>query len=143
VRQKAYRKESMMPRAIAFVTVAAVLAALAGCNKKTSEPENMGMVRAPAYRPPAPPAETAEAPDPADDVAVARAEPVEPAEPPAAEPQPRPATRTYTIKKNDNYYALARRLLGNPRRWKEIAALNPGLDPHKLPIGKAILIPAE
>ncbi len=66
-------------------------------------------------------------------------EPVEAAPP----PPPAPQVRTHTIQPRDTLYSLAQRYLGSGKRWQEIQAMNPGLDPKKLPVGKEILIPAQ
>jgi nucleoid-associated protein YgaU len=52
-------------------------------------------------------------------------------------------TGKYVIQKIDKggYYAIARRELGDVTRWKEIKALNPGVDPTKLRVGQVINIP--
>lgn len=49
----------------------------------------------------------------------------------------------HVIVKGDTLYSLAKRYLGHGRRWKEIQAANPGLDPKKLRVGQEIVIPAE
>ena len=58
--------------------------------------------------------------------------------PPAA-----PGPRRHTVRKGDTLYSLAKRYLGDGKRWKAIEAANPGLDHRKLPIGKSILIPRK
>ncbi len=49
----------------------------------------------------------------------------------------------HTVTKKDTLWSLARKHLGNPKRWSEIVAANPGLDPHKLKIGQKIKIPPK
>ena len=75
-----------------------------------------------------------------------------PMAPPAVEPVPpvaldaAPAVsgeKTYVIQKGDTYFGIARRLYGDERRWRDIQAMNPGLDPTKLRIGQVIQLPAE
>ncbi len=51
--------------------------------------------------------------------------------------------RTYTIKRGDTLWAIAERHLGSGQRWREIAELNPGLDPAKLAIGQEIRLPLD
>jgi len=53
----------------------------------------------------------------------------------------RPQFRTYTVEKNDNLASIAKKMLGSSARWTEIAKANEGLDPKKLRIGQAILVP--
>lgn len=52
-----------------------------------------------------------------------------------------PATSQYSIQKGDTLGSIAKKLLGNEGRWKEIQALNPGIDPRRLAIGQSINIP--
>ena len=65
----------------------------------------------------------------------------------AAEPEPTPpaaTTRKHTVQKGDKgFMDLARRHLGSEKRWKEIQALNPGVDSRKLRVGQVILLPAK
>lgn len=51
--------------------------------------------------------------------------------------------RTYTIKANDSLYSIARKELGAPNRWKEIQALNAGVNTADLKVGQVIKLPAE
>ncbi len=48
--------------------------------------------------------------------------------------------KTYTIKKGDTYYAIAKRELGSANRWKEIKALNGNADLH---VGHTIKLPGS
>ncbi len=50
--------------------------------------------------------------------------------------------RTYTIQKNDSYYSIAKKELGNAARWKELEKLN-GVASEDLRIGKVIKLPAK
>lgn len=50
-------------------------------------------------------------------------------------------THTYTVRAGDTLSEIAQSELGSARRWTEIVAANPGLDPSKLRAGKAIQIP--
>ena len=94
-----------------------------------SDPPYTPSYTPPPYTPPAytPPAYTPPAPAPT----------------PAPVPPPAPRALTHTIRKGDTLWAISTRYLGSGRRWKEIVALNPGLDPSKLPIGKEITIPSR
>ncbi len=51
--------------------------------------------------------------------------------------------RMYMIKRGDTLWAIAERHLGSGQRWREIAELNPGLDPAKLAIGQEIRLPLD
>ena len=62
------------------------------------------------------------------------------APPPAAPPKPKPM-RTYIIKKDDNYWKIAKQEYGDATRMSDIQAANPDVDPKKLQIGDKILLP--
>ncbi len=104
-----------------------------GCEKKP-EP-----VKTHSIEPPVRPIETMKpAPPPP------RPEPtVEKPKPPAEQPEPEPSPTIYTIQKGDTLWSIAKRLLGDGKRHKEILALNPGLEAKKLPVGKTIKIPPK
>jgi len=53
------------------------------------------------------------------------------------------STSTYTIKKGDLLRSIAREKLGDESRWKDIVAVNPGLDPQKLAVGQQIKLPTS
>jgi len=63
--------------------------------------------------------------------------------PPAPTPPPAPLAQTHVIQKGDTLWAISTRYLGSGRRWKEILAVNPGLNPRKLTIGKELKIPSR
>ncbi len=50
-------------------------------------------------------------------------------------------THAYTVQKGDTFKAIARRELGDESRWKELAALNPGVDAGKLSVGQTLRLP--
>ncbi len=54
----------------------------------------------------------------------------------------KPSGGTYVVKGGDSLTRIAERVLGNGQRWKEIVALNPGLDPQRLIVGKSLKMPA-
>ena len=56
-------------------------------------------------------------------------------------PDASPAHRTYIIRKGDTFYGIARREYGDAKRWRDIAQLNPSLDPKRLKIGSEIVLP--
>ncbi|MBP7746582.1 MAG: LysM peptidoglycan-binding domain-containing protein [Phycisphaerae bacterium] len=49
--------------------------------------------------------------------------------------------RWYTIQRNDTLERIAQRYLKDGRRWREIAAMNRALDPHKIVPGTRIKLP--
>lgn len=60
---------------------------------------------------------------------------------PLPEPVPVAEVRTYTVKKGDNYWKIAKAVYGDPMKMKDIEAANPGIDPKKLKIGDEIVLP--
>ncbi len=69
----------------------------------------------------------------------------------ASRPEPtRPATksnaptgtRAYTVASGDTLSEIAEKQLGTLKRWKEIVALNPKVDPAKLFVGQKLVLPA-
>ncbi|MDI9498239.1 MAG: LysM peptidoglycan-binding domain-containing protein [Bacillota bacterium] len=54
----------------------------------------------------------------------------------------RDAENTVTISRGDTLWEIAVKELGDGRRWPEIAALNPGIDPALLRVGTVLRIPA-
>jgi 5'-nucleotidase len=66
----------------------------------------------------------------------------EPAQP-VYEPTPAsPAgARTHTVVKGDSYWKIAKQYYGDPMRFKDIEAANPGKNPMKLQPGDTIVIP--
>jgi nucleoid-associated protein YgaU len=49
----------------------------------------------------------------------------------------------YVVRSGDTLRTIAEKKLGHADRWKDIVAANPGLDPHKLLVGKSLKIPAH
>ena len=54
---------------------------------------------------------------------------------------PAAPTHAYVVRSGDTLSEIAQRELGSARRWPEIVAVNPGLDPARLRSGKSIQIP--
>lgn len=52
------------------------------------------------------------------------------------------AERSYTVRSGDTLSEISQRELGTQRRWREIVACNPGLDPLKLSTGQVLKLPA-
>jgi len=71
--------------------------------------------------------------------------PVEPKVDPTTGPAPevKPGERTYTVRRNDSLYSIARKELGNGARWKEIETLNAGVNTADLKVGQTLRLPGE
>lgn len=54
---------------------------------------------------------------------------------------PTDAGRVYTVRAGDTLSEIAQRELGSARRWQELVAANPGLDPARLHVGRKLRIP--
>ena len=53
------------------------------------------------------------------------------------------ASGTYIIQPGDTFIKIARKLYNNEHRYKDIQALNPGVDPRKLRVGQVINVPEK
>ena len=51
------------------------------------------------------------------------------------------AAGSYTVKKGDTLYGIARQRYGDGKQWSKIASANPGLRPETLKVGQTIQIP--
>lgn len=51
-----------------------------------------------------------------------------------------PKTGTHVVAKGETLEDIAEEFLGSKTRWKELLALNPGLDPRKLQIGQVLQV---
>lgn len=65
-----------------------------------------------------------------------------------AHPDPEPDTRprpmrSYVVRPGDSFQRIAKRELGDANRWKEIQALNGGIDPRRLMVGVTLKIEGE
>ncbi|RMG13442.1 MAG: LysM peptidoglycan-binding domain-containing protein [Planctomycetota bacterium] len=63
-----------------------------------------------------------------------------PSAPPASAPRPATRERTYTVRKGDTLYAIARRELGSGARWRELVDLN-GLSSEHVRAGTVLRLP--
>jgi nucleoid-associated protein YgaU len=59
----------------------------------------------------------------------------------AAQPAAAPRA-TWKIGAGENLWRIAERALGDGKRWREIAALNPKVDPDRLVVGTVLALPA-
>ena len=66
----------------------------------------------------------------------------------AVEPLARPVITnaayraSYVVKPGDTLTSIATRLLGSGNEWREIAKLNPTVDPDKLKVGQRLVLPS-
>ena len=51
------------------------------------------------------------------------------------------AYTSYTVRRGDTLWSIAKQHYNDGQRWKEIVAANPGLDPTKLKVGQQIIVP--
>jgi nucleoid-associated protein YgaU len=115
---------------------------LPACNRQEEPPQTTALE---------PPTRTLESLQPIEEPGAEREAALAPAAPPvlyapAVSVDPAPAAageRTYVIQKGDTYIGIARRRYGDASRWRDIQAMNPGLNPNKLRIGQVIQLPAE
>lgn len=61
----------------------------------------------------------------------------------AEEASPEPGQRLYEIQTGDTLESIAFRHLGSKIRWRDIVAVNPGLNPVRLMEGQEIVIPLK
>jgi nucleoid-associated protein YgaU len=54
---------------------------------------------------------------------------------------PTVGSHTYVVRPGDMLSVIAQRELGSARRWRDIVALNPGLDPDSLSVGARLVMP--
>jgi nucleoid-associated protein YgaU len=52
-----------------------------------------------------------------------------------------PRPRFVFVQPGDTLWSIAARTYGNPRRWRAIAAANPGMDPSNIRIGQRLTVP--
>ncbi|HEY7087351.1 MAG TPA: LysM domain-containing protein [Tepidisphaeraceae bacterium] len=48
---------------------------------------------------------------------------------------------SYTVKRGDTLYSIARNKYGDGKQWTKIATANPGLRPETLKVGQTIVVP--
>ncbi|HUU58452.1 MAG TPA: LysM domain-containing protein [Phycisphaerae bacterium] len=122
------------------VVLVGLAAVMAGCKKPG--PQDMSVEQTPPFR-----TEEELTPEAETDTTTVRPETEDEAEVEIVEVPPTPpgpVTRKYIIQRGDKgFMDIARRILGSEKRWKEIQAMNPGVDSRKLRVGQEILIPAQ
>jgi nucleoid-associated protein YgaU len=134
-----------MKRAIVLAQFAVVAVLVVGCadDKKTMPRSGAALDITPPSATPAHP--QAYAPAPAQPVTVAPADstPVVTAAPAAGVGATASASTggSYTVKKGDTLYSIARSRYGDGKQYTRIVAANPGLSPTSLKVGQSITIP--
>ena len=135
-----------MKRAFTFIVLtwfAAVVVVLAtGCQKKASDAQAnesvMDVGAGGGY---------AQAQQPAHQTTPAAQQPIVYDPVPAQQAQTVDTTTTamaggsYTVKKGDTLYGIARQRYGDGKQWTRIAEANPGLRPETLKVGQTIAVP--
>jgi nucleoid-associated protein YgaU len=125
-----------------FLAAAAVSMVAVGCSKNKTSARNDALDIAP-------PPQTYAQPQP-----VMAAQP-QPVAQPVYDTQPSPqftsqtpsqsssfgGGNSYTVKKGDTLFSIAKNRYGNGNQWQKIAAANPGLSPQSLKAGQTINIP--
>jgi len=125
-----------------FVAMGIVLGGCSSTNKTAAAPANDVLNVAAAPMPTAEP--VAAAPmmaTPISDAPIAMATPA-PAVQTSLAPAASTGSRSYTVKKGDTLFSIAKNQMGSGRDWQKLVAANPGLDPHKLKVGQTITIPS-
>lgn len=54
----------------------------------------------------------------------------------------KPKNRFYVVKKGDTLMKIARKMYGNPKKWRKIAKANKITNPRRLKVGRKLKIPA-
>ena len=132
-----------MIRVVTLTFVVAMGLILGGCSmfggKSASAPQSADVLNVAAAPTPTPaPEPVAVAPISDAPIAMATPTPAPVTESIAATP----ASKTYTIKKGDTLFSIAKNQMGSGRDWQKLAAANPGIDPHKLKVGQTVTIPS-
>ena len=120
--------------ALAFFLVIGLLTVGCGSDSTaTTAPGRAGVLDVPATPAPIPPAAPVAAAPLADSQPVMYS---------AAPSTPAPiSNKTYTVKKGDTLFSIAKSSYGTGRDWQKIAAANPGIEPSKLKVGQQLVIP--
>jgi len=128
---------------IKCLTIAAVLLSgsvfLTGCKKKKPKTAEVTAIKPVKSIKPVP-AEPAPVPD---RPVVRTTDKAGPPDRGIGKPVAPPKATTYTIKKGDTLWSIAKKHLGDGQRWRDIVAANPGLAPAKLRVGQKITLPKK
>jgi nucleoid-associated protein YgaU len=45
------------------------------------------------------------------------------------------------VRRGDTLWSIAQRTYGDGKRWRDIAAANPGIEPTRLKVGQTLVLP--
>ena len=132
-----------MRRTVAL-TFVVVLGLIVGCSSDKGKnvaavPPVLDVAPLPSAEP-TPAAPLAAAAPVVEPVAFATPTPLPP-EPVAAKSVSTASSKSYTVRKGDTLFSIAKTQLGSGKDWQKIAAANPGLTPQKLRAGQQIAMP--
>ena len=130
-----------MKRFVILTAVAALTWCGAGCKKPGAPTPEADVVTAPRPAGALEPRPEPEAEAPAAALTDQEIDRILADSSPPATPPPEPVERVHTVRKGDTFWSLATRYYGTGRRWRDIAAANPSLDPRRLRIGQTVRIP--
>jgi len=121
--------------ALLMGTIVLAAGSLLGCqNKSSNVPTSSGVTD--VSTPPAPASSTYTAPQPV------TAQPVTYDTMPGNSSGGSIASgSSYTVKRGDTLYSIARRSYGDGKQWQKIASANPGVRPESLKVGQTLQIP--
>jgi len=133
-------------RAYTWILVAVMALAVIGCEQKRKEDE-LPQIDPAELEASAPPLEATPAKTVGSEVGTPAVEVETPATtPPATTDRPAaPAPQTYTMKRGDTLYSLARRFYGDGKLWTRIADANKDTvrDVTDIPVGTVLTIPPK
>jgi len=61
----------------------------------------------------------------------------------SAQSEAKPSNATWKVGRGESLWKIAERTLGDGKRWREIAELNPAIDPDRLELGALLKLPAR
>ncbi len=135
----------MNRRMLTVVVSLAALAGLAGCDNNKTEADSNQVPASSERISSVPPAPEAYVPPTSYTPPAPAQEPIINVQP---TPSPRtgtsaaaPGARTYTVEKGDTLTSIARKVYGNPAKFKDIAAANGITDPNKIKAGQVLTLP--
>ncbi len=135
----------MNRRMLRVIVAFAAASALVGCESNKTEADNNQVPASSERISSVPPAPEPYIPPPSYNPPGPASEPIINVQP---TPAPRsgatviaPGAKTYTVQKGDTLTSIARKVYGNPARFKDIAAANGISDPNKIKAGQVLTLP--